>query len=149
MEKMIEIYNQINVFGKENGMVLKVIQPGEIEYIMEIKDKHLSSPNIAHGGVVAGLMDSVLGTGALSLAFTLQNLVSTVEFKINYFHPVKLGDILVGKSTVEFHGKSIISTSGEIHCQQTKVLVAKGLGTFNSYPIEKGNLKEILSNEEN
>ena len=144
---MIEIFNQINVFGRENGMELKVINPGEIEYTMLVTEKHLSSPNTAHGGVIAGLMDSVLGTGALSLAFTENNLVSTVEFKINYFHPVKLGDTLIGKSKVEYHGKRIISTSGEIHCSRRNLLVAKGLGTFNAYPVDKGDLSGIFSDD--
>ncbi len=137
MDEMIKVFDQINVYGRENGMKLNVVEPGVIIYEMDIAEKHLSSPQTAHGGIIAGLMDSVLGTGALSLAFTEKKLVSTVEFKINYFHPVKLGDHLVGKSHVEFKGKRIIATSAEIHCSQTELLVAKGLGTFNSYPLDK------------
>jgi uncharacterized protein (TIGR00369 family) len=144
MEQMIEIYNQINNYGKDNGMKLTLHEPGVVEYRMEITDKHLSSPNTAHGGIIAGLMDSVLGAGALSLAFTQRNLVSTVEFKINYFHPVNHGDVLIGISKVEFQGKSIISTSAEIHCERRNLLVAKGIGTFNAYPVDKAKIKDIF-----
>ena len=144
MEHMIEIYNQINKYGQDNGMQLKLHKPGVVEYKMEVTEKHLSSPNTAHGGIIAGLMDSVLGSGALSLAFTEGNLVSTVEFKINYFHPVNLGDILIGTSKVEFHGKSIIATSAEIHCERRNLLVAKGLGTFNAYSMDKAKIKDIF-----
>lgn len=141
---MIEIYKEINVYGRENGMELTSKEPGVIIYEMEILEKHLSSPEVAHGGVIAGLMDSVLGAGALTLAFTEKNLVSTVEFKINYFHPVRLGDILIGESKVEFKGKSIIVTSAEIHCKRRNLLVAKGLGTFNAYPMNKASAKNIF-----
>ena len=40
-----------------------------------------------------------LGAAALSLAFTAGELVSTVEFKINYLHPVRLHDQLVAHGT--------------------------------------------------
>ena len=141
---MMEIYNKINNYGRDNGMEAKLLEPGVVEYRMEVGEKHLSSPNTAHGGIIAGLMDSVLGAGALSLAFTQNNLVSTVEFKINYFHPVHLGDKLIGTSKVEFHGKSIIATSAEIHCERRNLLVAKGLGTFNAYSVDKAKIKDIF-----
>ena len=81
----IEIYKKINLFAQENGMKLTVKTPGESLYSMTVLEKHLSSPNVCHGGVVAGFMDSVLGSAALSISFQSQALVSTVEFKINYF----------------------------------------------------------------
>ena len=144
MKEMIEIYNQINNYGRDNGMIPELIEPGVVEYTMEVTEKHLSSPNTAHGGIIAGLMDSVLGAGALSLAFTNKNLVSTVEFKINYFHPVSLGDTLIGRSKIEFHGKSIIATSAEIHCRRRNLLVAKGIGTFNAYPMDKAKIRDVF-----
>ena len=148
MEQKIEIFNKINNFGNDNGMKLRVIEPGLIEYTMKVKKEHLSSPTTAHGGVIAALMDSVLGVGALSLAFKENRLVSTVEFKINFFHPVNFGDILIGKSKVEYQGKRIIATSGEIHCKRRNLLVAIGLGTFNSYPLDKASVRDIFSHNE-
>lgn len=133
----IEIYKQMNLFSQENGMVLTVKKPGESHYKMTILSKHLSSPNTCHGGVIAGFMDAIIGAAALSLAFTQNNLVSTVEFKINYFKPVHLGHVLRGEGKVDFEGKSIISSSGEIFNETTGELVAKAMGTFNIYPLSK------------
>lgn len=133
----IEIYKQMNLFAKDNGMELTVKIPGESHYKMIVKDKHLSSPNTCHGGVIAGFMDAVIGAAALSLAFTDNDLVSTVEFKINYFKPAHLGDVLVGKGKVDFSGKSIITSSGEIFDETTGEMVAKAMGTFNRYPLKK------------
>ena len=101
----IEIYKRINRFAQENGMELTVKTPGESHYEMIVLEKHISSPNVCHGGVVAGFMDSVLGSAALSIAFQSGALVSTVEFKINYFHPLYLGDKLIGRGKVDFEGK--------------------------------------------
>ncbi len=140
VDALIEAFNQMNNYGRENGMKLKVIEPGTIEYEMEIQEKHLSSPNNAHGGSIAGFMDSVIGLSALSAAFAEGNLVSTVEFKINMFKPAHLGDQLLGKGIVEYKGKSLISSSGAIYCtNRDNLLIAKALGTFNVYPIQKAN----------
>lgn len=140
----IEIYKKINIFEQENGLELTVNKPGESYYEMTILDKHISSPNTCHGGVVAGMMDSVIGSAALSLAFKTNHLVSTVEFKINYFKPVHLGDVLVGEGKVDFEGKKLISSSGEIRDKETGELVAKAMGTFNKYPLAKRDFNHLF-----
>ena len=138
---LVAFYNQINQYGQANGMTLSVPAPGQAEYRMRIQPAHLSSPGTAHGGVLAGLLDAVLGAAALSLAFTTGELVSTVEFKINYFQPVHLGDELVAVARVDHAGTSLLVASGTIH--QTGAdgtpgpAVAQGLGTFNRYPATK------------
>lgn len=139
----IQLYNQINIYGKENGMKLIVHEPGHISYEMTVMEKHLSSPNTCHGGAIAGLMDSVIGTAALSKAFTEANLVSTVEFKIHYFHPVHLHEELIGTGKIDYQGKSLIITSGEIMVKSTGKVVAKAIGTFNVYPMSKKDFSEI------
>jgi len=135
--EMVEHYNQINKYAIDNGMNLQVLEPGHIIYTMIIEEKHLSSPNTCHGGVIAGLMDSVIGTAALSKAFEEDNLVSTVEFKINYLQPVNHKDVLVGEGKIDFKGKSTIVSSGKIIKQGTGAVVAIAIGTFNVYPISK------------
>lgn len=142
---MVEAFNQINIYGRENGMKLKVIEPGTVEYEMEVLEKHLSSPNTCHGGVISGFMDSVIGLSALTMAFTEKKLVSTVEFKINMFKPAYLGDHLIGKGKIEYRGKSLISSSGAIYCtNRDDLLIAKALGTFNVYPIAKRDIEGLM-----
>jgi uncharacterized protein (TIGR00369 family) len=143
-------YNRINAYGQANGMTLSVPAPGQAEYRMIIEPAHLSSPGVAHGGVLAGLMDAVLGAAALTLAFTTGELVSTVEFKINFLHPVRLGDELRATAQVDHAGKSLLVCSGTIYRQSpggaTATAVAQGLGTFNRYPAGKrlGELGAML-----
>lgn len=129
-------YRSINHFDRDNGSTFTVHAPGEISYFMTVLEKHLSSPGIAHGGALAGLMDCVLGLTALSTSLTVGNLVSTVEFKLNFIRPAKVGEKLVGKGKIDYKGKSLIIASGDIRTESGE-LVAKGLGTFNSYPLEK------------
>lgn len=144
MEKLISIYNKINTYGAVNGMELKIIAAGHIEYRMEIKEQHLATTRAAHGGAVAGFMDGILGVAALSATAAENKLVSTVEFKINFLRPVLLGDKLTGTGKVDQKGKRIIIASGEIYNQKNE-LIAKATGTFNAYPFEKSGIEELES----
>ncbi len=138
---LIDLYRQYNVFGRELDMEFNILSPGEIEYFLEISSKHLSTPKAAHGGVIAALMDGMLGVAALSAVYLQNKVVSTVEFKINYLNPALLGDRLRGFAKVEQQGKRILVSSGEIKVSnRNNLLVAKALGTFNAYPAEKAGL---------
>lgn len=142
MQHLIEIYHQVNNFGRENNMKLTVVKPGEIIYEMEVLNKHLATVNTIHGGMIAALMDGVIGVAALSLVAQDKKLVSTVEFKLNYFKPAYLGDVLKGYGRVDNAGKRIISTSGEIYNQKGE-MVAKAMGTFNAYPFDKSDIAKV------
>lgn len=141
MHDILKIYNQINHFGNSNGMVYEVVAPGEVHYTMTIAENHLSGPGVAHGGLVAGFMDAVLGVAALSLAVEDNMLVSTIEYKINFFKPVKFGETIKGIGKVDSRGKRILVSSGEIFDSSGQVL-AKAMGTFNAYPVEK--IKDLI-----
>ena len=144
---MVAAYNKMNHYGRTNGMTLTVSTPGQIEYRMTVQNEHLSSPNTCHGGVLAGLMDAALGAAALSLAFTKMELVSTVEFKMNYLHSVHLHDELVARGVVDHGGNSLVVSSCVVYRVkegQEDVAVARGLGTFNRYPASKRDFSQLL-----
>lgn len=148
MHQILELYNFINHFGNEQGMKYEVIKPGEIVYTMTVQDRHASGPGVAHGGLVAGFMDAVLGVAALSLSVEDGMLVSTIEFKINFFQPVRIGQVITGKGKVDSKGNRIVTASGEIFDTEGNLL-AKGMGTFNCYPAEKikGKIDAMFGNQ--
>jgi uncharacterized protein (TIGR00369 family) len=117
-------------------MDFEIFSPGKLEYKIKINKNHLATPIAAHGGVISSLMDSILGICALSLVCEEEKIVSTIEMKLNFLVPVKLGDYLVGRSNLLTKGNRTIITEGEIF-NQNGILVAKGMGTFNSYPKDK------------
>lgn len=143
-EKFFTLFKSFNKFDAENGLTFEVHEPGFITYKMTIEEKHLSSPNTAHGAALAAFMDCVLGLSALSQAMVVGNLTSTVEFKINYIRPVHLGDVLTGTGKVVHKGKSLIISSGEIKNAKDE-LIALGQGTFNTYPLNKKDFVHELA----
>lgn len=133
---LIAIYNQMNLFGKANNMHFNIINPGHIEYFLKIEEKHLATYHNAHGGMIAAFMDGVIGVAALSAIAHEGKLANTIEYKITFLKPAMLGDKLKGVGKVDFKGKSIIISSGEIFNSGGE-LIAKATGTFSSYPAEK------------
>ncbi|GGE98536.1 PaaI family thioesterase [Hymenobacter cavernae] len=141
---MLAIYNKINNYGRTNGMELQVQAPGDVTYTMAVREEHLSSPNTCHGGAIAGLMDAALGAAALTLALPKGELVSTVEFKMNYLQPVYLHDVLVAHGWVEQAGKTLVVASATITCpSRDNAVVARALGTFNRYPASKRDFEGL------
>jgi uncharacterized protein (TIGR00369 family) len=136
VSKVIGKFHKINRFGKAMRMRLEVVRPGEVIYRMKVTRTMESSPNAAHGGAVAALMDSALGVAALTHAITSRQFCSTVEFKMNFIAPAAVGDELIAHGNLDHAGKSLVYTNATIVNQEGK-LIAKGLGTFNMYPMEK------------
>ena len=143
-EQFLTLFKSFNKYDIENGLKFEIHSPGSITYRMTVLEKHQSSPGISHGASLAGFMDCVLGMSALSEAITKDQLTSTVEFKINFIRPAKVGEDLIGKGSVIHRGKSLIISSGEIRNQQNE-LVAVGQGTFNTYPSSKKDFLNVTT----
>ncbi len=144
LEQFVALFRSINKYDLDNALTFEIHEPGSITYKMTIQDKHLSSPDTAHGAVLAGFMDCVLGLSALSQAVIQGNLTSTVEFKINYVRPVKLGEEITGTGKVVHKGKSLIISSGEVRNAKGE-MIALGQGTFNTYPFNKKDFTHEFS----
>lgn len=135
-QSIIALYKQSNQFGKEIDLEYDILPGGEVINRITIGQKHLATPVAAHGGVMAALADSTLGVAALSVSYKNGNLVSTVEFKINYLKPVLLGDTIKGLPRIRQVGKKLIFVEADF-VNQNNELVATANGTFNQYPFTK------------
>lgn len=138
MPSIIEQYIEHNHFGKTIGMNFTQLEPGLIHYFLKITEAHLATPLAAHGGVISALMDGLLGVTGLSAVAQQNQLISTIEFKLNFISPALLNDELLGIGKIEQLGKRLMVVSGEITCpKRNNVVISKGMGTLNIYPAEK------------
>ncbi len=135
---LLEKYIENNHFGKLTGMNFKVVSEGLVEYSLVIKKEHLATPHAAHGGLIAALVDGALGVAGLSAVYKENKVVSTVEYKINFLSPALLNDALIATGKVEQKGKRLLIISCDVICvNRENKLIAKALGTFNSYASDK------------
>jgi len=133
---IVKGYNANNHFGPLLEMVFELSAAGKVEYTMTILDKHLATPMAAHGGAVCAMMDATMGVCALSEVILDDKVVSTIEMKISFVSPAKLGDVLKGTANTIKKGNRLIFVEGQIHNQEGR-LIAMASGTFNAYPSSK------------
>lgn len=98
---------------------------------LEIREDHLSPAGKVHGGVVSAFFDFACGAAVFS---TLEpnDFCSTVELKVNYFHPIHLSDFLVAKTEVVFRGKKLCVVHGRLYRRgDDKQALAMVTATFN------------------
>ncbi len=133
LEELEKIIKKTNLFDPYIG-IIREIKNNKIIQTLKIEENHLGAPKTCHGGVLASLMDSVLGLTTWVDSVPKGFYCSTVEFKINYLNRVMLGDTIIGEGTIVHRGNSLVITEGEIYCEEKKILICKGMGTFNLYP---------------
>ncbi len=133
---IIQQYLLWNEFGKTIGMSFTILEKGKVDYRLKIEEKHLATPQAAHGGVIAALMDAAVGVACLSAVCEEEKIASTVSLTINFLSPALLNDILIGSSEVIKKGKTVIFVQATIKNQEGK-LIATALATLNAYPKNK------------
>jgi uncharacterized protein (TIGR00369 family) len=140
MKGLIESYKHIfahpDNFGRLVGYKLVEIEPGRARTSLSIKKKHISPSGVTHGGVLSTFVDFSMGA-ALFLALPKGHRCSTIEFKMNYLSPVKLGETILAEAKIKFKGKS--HAVMECHVfrpkEEARKDIAISVGTYNLYPV--------------
>lgn len=108
------------------GVQLVRARDGESELSMPLRDEHMNTWGIAHGGVTMTLLDAALALAARSVAGDGIGVV-TVEMKVNFMQPGR-GE-LRGYGRVLHRSTTMAYCEGEIRDSEGH-FVAKALGTF-------------------
>jgi uncharacterized protein (TIGR00369 family) len=108
---------------------------GRLVATMEVRDELLTPFGTLHGGVMAGLVDHVLGCVLYPLMPRGQ-WAATTEFKLNYLAAVKGGSTLTAESTVLSLGRRTAVVTVEVSNADQLVCVAQGT-LLVSDPVKK------------
>ena len=98
---------------------------GRLVAALPVRDELLTPFGTLHGGVMAGLVDHVLGCVLYPLMPRGQ-WAATTEFKLNYLAPVKQGATLRAESTVLSLGRRTAVVAVEVTNGDQLVCVAQG-----------------------
>jgi 1,4-dihydroxy-2-naphthoyl-CoA hydrolase len=99
--------------------------PGRLVATMTVRDELLTPFKTLHGGVMAGLVDHVLGCVLYPLMPRGQ-WAATTEFKLNYLAPIFGGVELRAESTVVSLGRRTAVVQVEVSNGDQLVCVAQG-----------------------
>ncbi len=106
---------------------------GSLSFEYTIRKEMTNPVGILHGGVVAGIMDDMMGATIYSMELAGQYV--TVNLDVNFFASAALNDHVVARTNVIKKGKKIVNIDCELWLKDKDKLLAKG----NSNLIRTGN----------
>jgi len=104
--------------------VAKEAEYGSLTFEYTVRKEMINPVGILHGGVVAGIMDDLMGATVFSME--LQGKYVTVNLDVSFFAMAKLGDIIRAKTRVIKLGRKVINMECEIWYPEKEKLIAKG-----------------------
>ena len=126
---MSKSFEQISLkpgFMKHNGgLLFKTISDREYEFKTTIKENHLNSAGITHGGFIASFVDAGAGTAAHRSAD--QNPCVTISLELKFISAVKLGQELIGKTKIQKKTKSMVFLTCELTSENKIAATASGI----------------------
>ncbi|MCU0445580.1 MAG: PaaI family thioesterase [Microscillaceae bacterium] len=101
------------------GTLLEV-EVGAVKVAFEIRPEMANPMGILHGGVIAGMLDDVLGMATLTLGNS--HFYATVNLALDYLASAKVGERVIVEAKIVRNGKQIIHAVGEINSESGKLL---------------------------
>lgn len=95
---------------------------GVAELALEVREEFFQGQGIVHGGILAALLDSAMGS-AVESAF---GRVVTVELSVHYLRPVCSGT-LKARGKVVHGGRKLVHAQGEAFWGEERVAWSKGI----------------------
>jgi uncharacterized protein (TIGR00369 family) len=113
-------------FMKHNGgLSFEEIDEINYEFKVKVKDIHLNTGKIAHGGFLSTIADSGMGTAAHQAAGNKRCV--TISLDIKFISAALSGEILKGKVKILKKTKSLIFVSCEIRNEKTIITASSGV----------------------
>ena len=106
------------------GLELKQISDTQYEFITEVKEMHLNTGKIAHGGFLSTIADTGIGTAAHRVAGDKRCV--TINLDMKFISAGQLGDKLKGVVKILKKTKTLVFIACEISNEKEIVVSASG-----------------------
>ena len=107
------------------GLELKQISDTQYEFIVEVKEMHLNTGKIAHGGFLATIADTGMGTAAHRVAGDKRCV--TINLDMKFISAGQLGDKLKGDVKILKKTKTLVFLFCELRCNDKIITSASGV----------------------
>ncbi|HWF87745.1 MAG TPA: PaaI family thioesterase [Pyrinomonadaceae bacterium] len=114
-------------FAKLLGIEVVLAEPGHAVLTMNLRHEHMRNDAIAHGGVVATLIDSAMAIAIMAMLADGERTV-TVDLTIHYLRPVTEG-LAKASARVVRAGRKVVTVSAELFDKDEK-LAATAISTY-------------------
>ena len=120
-------------FMKHNGgLLFKTISEKEYQFKTIIKENHLNTAGITHGGFIAAVIDAGAGTAAHRISGN--DPCVTISLELKFISPVKLGQELIGTTKIQKKTKSMVFLTCELNVEGKIVVTASGVWKILKLP---------------
>lgn len=106
------------------GLDLKKINEANYEFTVKVKDIHLNTGKIAHGGFLSTIADTGMGTAAHRVAGDRRCV--TINLDIKFISAGMLNDVLKGTVKVLKKTKTLVFINCEVSNDKGLVISASG-----------------------
>jgi len=107
-------------------MKLITVEEGKTTFELEVKKEFFNSIGVVQGGLISIIADAAMGVACGTL-LDEEYRFYTIEFKINFFKPVKEGKLIAYGKVVN-KGKTVVYTEAEVYNSKSQ-LIAKAVGS--------------------
>ena len=114
-------------FARLLGIEVDSVEPGHAVLSMQLRHEHMRNNAIAHGGVIATLIDSAMAIAIMALLEENERTV-TVDLTIHYLRPVPEGSAKASARVVRA-GRRVVTVSAELFDGEGK-LAATAISTY-------------------
>ena len=122
-------FEQISIksgFMKHNGgLLFRNISESEFEFKTTIKENHLNTAGITHGGYISSIIDAGAGTGAHRAANN--SLCVTISLDVKFIGATKLGDEVIGYVKILKRTNSMIFLICHLKSNEKIITSASGI----------------------
>ena len=113
-------------FMKHNGgLLFKTVSENEYHFKTTIKENHLNSAGITHGGFIAAIVDAGTGTAAHRAADNKPCV--TISLELKFISVVKLDQEIIGITKIQKKTKSMVFLTCELKAENKIVATASGV----------------------
>jgi uncharacterized protein (TIGR00369 family) len=107
------------------GLNLNKIDNTNYEFSVEVKEIHLNTGKIAHGGFLSTIADTGMGTAAHQVAGDRRCV--TINLDVKFITAAKLGEKLNGRVKILKKTKTLVFINCEISSSKDLVISASGI----------------------
>ena len=107
------------------GLELKQINDTQYEFVVEVKEMHLNTGKIAHGGFLSTIADTGMGTAAHRVAGNRRCV--TINLDMKFISVGQLGDKLKGIVKILKKTKTLVFLFCELKCNDKIITSASGV----------------------
>ena len=108
------------------GIEFKKISENNFEFKTSVKEFNLNSQGISHGGYLATILDSGMGSAAHMVIGEGKNCV-TISLDIKFIGGSKENDILVGKVLISKKTQSLVFVKADLFKSKNIIATASGI----------------------